>query len=151
MPFGFLRTCRSTVWLGIMYNGSCCRTPTRPTCRKRRISVGFPTRRLARLAVPCSNRLLECSYCECLDDSLGRLCFHHHFFAEHHPFCSFCCWFPPSLDPGKARDGENACLLHLSGTNLCQAIQKLTTTLFFSSDLVARASARAPLLMVLAA
>merc|ERR1719510_384035 len=34
-------------------------------------------------------------------------------------------WFPASLDPGKARDGEDAGLLHLSGANLSQVTQEL--------------------------
>merc|ERR1719433_2344573 len=53
------------------------------------------------------------------------LCFDDDFLAEHHPLGSFCCWFPPSLDPGEAWDGEHAILFHFSLPNLCQCTQQL--------------------------
>merc|ERR1719203_2279459 len=80
------------------------------------LAVELPTRSLVRLALrhPGSNCALERSCWECLDDCLGRLCFDHYFFAKHHLLGGFCRWFPPSLDPGKAGDGEHACLLQLA-------------------------------------
>merc|ERR1712026_87262 len=92
------------------------------------LAVELPTRSLVRLALrhPGSNCALERSCWECLDDCLGRLCFDHYFFAKHHLLGGFCRWFPPSLDPGKAGDGEHACLLDFSGANLCQATQELS-------------------------
>merc|ERR1719150_2402630 len=88
---------------------------------------GAPHTMSLRLALhhASSNSALERGCWECLDHGLGWLCFDHHLLAEHHPLGGLCCWFPPSLDPGKAWDGEHARLFDLSCANLCQRTQEL--------------------------
>merc|ERR1719195_911452 len=100
---------------------------------------------------PRSNLGFQRSHCEGLDDSLGRLCFHDRFFAKHHLLSSFGCWLLSCLDHAKAREGELAHLFTSAVPTSANDIRSLVTTAFFSSQPVASASARAPLLMAFAA
>merc|ERR1712098_716571 len=60
-----------------------------------------------------SDLCLECSNWKSLHDGPGWLCLDLHLLTEGHPRSSLGGWFHTCLDPAKARDCEDAILLHL--------------------------------------
>merc|ERR1712226_1289365 len=78
-----------------------------------------------------SDLRLEGSNWESFHDGPGWLRFDFHLLAESHPHACLGGWLDAGLDPAKARDREDACLLHLRRGNGCQAGHDPCTLLRF--------------------
>merc|ERR1712072_346757 len=71
-----------------------------------------------------SDLRLECGDSEGLDNSTGWLCFHFDLLPKGHTHSRLGGWLHTGLDPAKARNCEDAVLLHFCCGKGCQALEE---------------------------